>query len=89
MSAVTAVHRKAGFYTKYESLNKSAVRVFCQTSKNTFLFFLPPKQKASRNRGLYLPSNKSEFAVSTARSSLNKVFPSDIHEQFKEDGTTQ
>jgi len=39
MSAVTAVHRKAGFYTKYESLNKSAVRVFCQTSKNIFLFF--------------------------------------------------
>jgi len=39
MSAVTAVHRKAGFYTKYEPLNKSALHVFCQISKNIFHFF--------------------------------------------------
>jgi hypothetical protein len=89
MLVLTAMHRKAGFYTKYESLNKSSVRILCQTSKNIFNFFLPLKQKASRNRGLYLPSNIGECAVSAATGPLNNVIPSDTQEQCKEDGTTQ
>jgi len=51
-----------------------------KNSKNIFHFFLPLKQKFSRNRGLYLPSNKCECALPAARGLLNIVIPSDIHE---------
>jgi hypothetical protein len=54
-----------------------------KNSKNILYFFLPLKQKVSRNRGLYLPSNKSECALPAGRGLLNTVIPSDIYEQVK------